>query len=186
MGQKMGRDFFKREAEKVAEDLLGKVICRKTETEEIRLRIVEVEAYPAEDTACYGHKYIGKEKKSEAIKPLFEKAGTCCIYGGMILIVCGENGGPANALIRAAVGVEEFYIGPCRVADALKIESHKNNAGYFRKTDLIDDGILWIEDSPKQDIIKLKRKGLGKAVDKEDRKKPLRFVDAGSVKGTNE
>lgn len=87
--------------------LLGKVICRKISDKDVlRLYITETEAYDYKDEACYGYDpqvgYAHIGKKTVANAPLFKQAGTCCIYGEMLLISCGEIGKPSNVLIRTA------------------------------------------------------------------------------------
>ena len=177
MQEKMKNNLFEDSAETVAKELLGKYLCRKLPSGDIiRLRIMETEAYPAEDTACYGYGYEGNhgdKPKTPANAPLFEAGGTCCIYGGMILIVCGKTGQPDNVLIRAAVGEEEYYDGPCKVADALQVDKK------FHGMDLTNRSELWIEENPDhKNYIELKRKGLGKTATEEDKMRKLRFIVA--------
>lgn len=165
--------FFLRSADVLAPMLLGKTLCCNSDNGTIRLIITETEAYCHNDTACYGYNcYNDKAKrKSSAVKPLFEKCGTCCIYGGMILISCLEEGIPDNVLIRAAVGEDEFYNGPCRVAKALKANNTLNGEN------LLDNNAkIWLEDNKTDHYAAIKRKGLGKLVDKKDNEKKLRFI----------
>ena len=63
---KLDYSFFNRPCLEVAEDLVGKVLVRKTENSEIRLRITETESYIGEaDTACHAHK--GRTKRTEVM-----------------------------------------------------------------------------------------------------------------------
>ena len=77
------RSFFEKDAETVAKNLLGKLLCRKMPNRKIlKMTVIETEAYPADDSACYGYGYEGnheKKKKTKANAPLFETGGTCCI-----------------------------------------------------------------------------------------------------------
>lgn len=53
--------FFEQNADALAKGLLGKILCRKLEDNTIlRFRIIETEAYPYEDSACYGYKKTGE------------------------------------------------------------------------------------------------------------------------------
>lgn len=121
---------------KAAKWLLGKVICRKLPDGEIvRLYITETEAYYYEDEACYGH----DGKKTDANAPLFEQAGTCCIYGEMLLISCGIKGESDNVLIRAAGNENTYCRGPIIVCDELRLE--KKHSGI----DILTYDKLWLE-----------------------------------------
>lgn len=121
---------------KAAKWLLGKVICRKLPDGEImRLNITETEAYYYEDEACYGH----GGKKTDANAPLFEQAGTCCIYGEMLLISCGIKGESDNVLIRAAGNENTYCRGPIIVCDELRLE--KIHSGI----DIMTSDELWLE-----------------------------------------
>lgn len=117
--------------------LLGKTICRKLlDGEIVRLYITETEAYYYEDEACYGH----DGKKTDANAPLFEQAGTCCIYGEMLLISCGIEGKSDNVLIRAA-GNEHIYCrGPVIVYEELQL-----NKKEFSGIDILTSDELWLE-----------------------------------------
>ena len=58
---KLSYSFFNRPCLEVSRDLVGKVLVRKTDSGEIRLRITETESYVGEaDTACHAH--TGKPK----------------------------------------------------------------------------------------------------------------------------
>lgn len=120
-----------------AQWLLGKTICRKLlDGEIVRLYITETEAYYYEDEACYGH----DGKKTDANAPLFEQAGTCCIYGEMLLISCGIEGKSDNVLIRAA-GNEHIYCrGPVIVYEELQL-----NKKEFSGIDILTSDELWLE-----------------------------------------
>lgn len=169
------RSFFEKDAETVAKNLLGKLLCRKLPNRKIlKMTVIETEAYPADDSACYGYGYKGNhgnKKKTKANAPLFETGGTCCIYGGMILIVCAKKGKPDNVLIRSAVNEDGFYNGPCKIARALKI----NKA--FHGTDTVRQNCeLWIEENNDNDYVAVKRKGLSGAIKDKDKNSKRRFL----------
>lgn len=166
--------FFENDAGTVEKELLGKILCRKMPDGKVRKVIItETEAYPASDSACYGYGYEGNhgnKKKTPANAPLFEKGGTCCIYGGMILMVCGVAGKPDNVLIRAGVCKDSYCDGPCKVADALEADKR------FHGVSAVDGKSgLWFEEGTKDNYIAVTRKGLGNSVCEEDRERKLRF-----------
>ncbi len=168
------RELFLQSAEIVAPMLLGKVLCRKMPNGEIlRMIITETEAYPADDSACYGYGYEGNhgdKKKTAANAPLFELGGTCCLYGGMILIGCGEKGKPDNVLIRGGIHNGEYCGGPCTVANALKADKQLHGINITQ-----DNSELWIEEKPGISYLAVARKGLSDTVCVEDKDRKLRF-----------
>lgn len=170
------RDFFSQPAETLAPLLLGMVLCRKTESGEIiRVKICDVEAYGAGDSANYGCTPDGKIKqaRSTCTAPLFEQGGTCCIYGGMLLIVCGGKDEPDNVLIRGCADHEHWYSGPLKVANALNIDKKCGLHG----ADLLTSNVLWIEkEGTISDHCRTERHGLGRDIKEMDRKKRCRFI----------
>lgn len=75
-GETLPREFYARETLVVAEELLGKYLCRKLKGAVMVGRIVEVEAYKGNgDPASYAYK--GKTLRSQL---MFEKAGIAFIY----------------------------------------------------------------------------------------------------------
>lgn len=163
-----------KDAETVAKELLGKLLCRKMPNGEIvKLVIMETEAYPADDTACYGYGYEGNhgnKKKTAANAPLFEIGGSCCIYGGMLLIVCGAKEKPDNVLICAGICNDDYYDGPCNVANALSVDKTLHGISIAESRSK-----LWIEEKTANTYISVVRKGLGNSVTAEDQKRKLRF-----------
>ena len=160
--------FFEQNADALAKGLLGKILCRKLEDNTIlRFRIIETEAYPYEDSACYGYK-----KQAKAVAPLFEVGGTCCIYGGMLLIVCGKKGKADNVLIRKTGNETHYCEGPISVCKELKIDKN------FHGADLLSPSSnLWLEDDGVcREYYQTERIRLGKGVKEEDRKRILRFI----------
>lgn len=130
------REHFSKPVE-AAKWLLGKVICRELPDGEIvRLYITETEAYKHDDKSCYG--YDGKITKDN--KPLFEQAGTCCIYGEMLLISCGIKGKSDNVLIRAAGNKHTYCRGPVIVYEELQL-----NKKEFSGIDILTSDELWLE-----------------------------------------
>lgn len=88
-------------AEEAARRLLGCELVRDIDGQEIRVRIVETEAYDQTDEAS--HTFRGRSKRNEA---MFKSAGHMYVYFtyGMhhcCNVVCGEEGMGAGVLIRA-------------------------------------------------------------------------------------
>lgn len=96
------RSFFARDTHVVARELLGKVLVRHVDKQNLAGRIVEVEAYVGEDDlAC--HAARGRTPRTEI---MFGEAGRAYIYliYGMyhcFNIVTEEKDVPAAVLIRA-------------------------------------------------------------------------------------
>lgn len=98
-------DFFLREANKVARDLLGKYICGKDGK---KFQIVATEAYYHEEKDEAGKKICyGAEKTKEEVQKdngvtaaLFDRPGTWCIYHGQLLLSVMSDQFPDNVLIK--------------------------------------------------------------------------------------
>ena len=136
-GQKLGEDFYKRDALIVASDLIGKLLVRKyDQTEIIRSRINEVEAYRGkEDLACHASR--GRTPRTEI---MYHNGGLIYVYliYGMywlLNVVTGLADEPQAVLIRGLADIE----GPGRVTKKLKIEKS------FYGEDLCSSDRLWVE-----------------------------------------
>ena len=165
----LGREYFSAPATALAPDLIGKILCRRTESGEIvRAKIVETECYfGEEDTACHAHK-----GKTERTKPMYELGGITYVYlcygiHSLLNIVTGEEGHPEAVLIRGIEGA----VGPGRATKFLDI-SLKDNA-----LPLTEESGIWIEDDgvkpPK--LERTMRVGIDYA-SKRDRERKWRFV----------
>lgn len=125
-------------AEVAARRLLGCELVRELDGREIRVRIVEVEAYDQADEAS--HTFNGRTNRNDA---MFKSAGHMYVYFtyGMhhcLNIVCGEEGVGSGVLIRAVEplnGVEMIEArrgmtgvnvtnGPGKICAALDIDRH--------------------------------------------------------------
>lgn len=123
----INREFFERKAEAVAQDLLGKFICRKFDDGSVlRWCITETEAYDDYENFTYNNK-------------MFCGIGEWCPYNGMIMINCSTEKGNDNVLIRALDCVK----GPCNIVDVLKIKEIKCEV---TNQDVICHEKLWLED----------------------------------------
>ena len=158
-------EFFHRDCLEVAPDLVGKVLVRQTEAGELRLRILETEAYRGEeDTACHAHK--GRTRRTEV---LYAEAGTIYVYlcygmHWLLNVVTGDAEDPQAVLIRACVDAP----GPGRLTKALGITGELNRGS-------ICGDELWIEDDGIPcEVVTDKRVGIGYA-SQEDQDRLWRF-----------
>lgn len=164
---RLGYEFFHRPCLTVAEDLVGKILVRKTDAGEIRLRITETEGYLGEsDTACHAHR--GRTPRTEV---LYADAGTIYVYlcygmHNLMNIITGDMDDPQGVLIRCCEGAE----GPGRLTKKLGITREHN------RRDIVSDPEVWIEDDGVRfEVGTGKRVGIGYA-SQEDQDRPWRFV----------
>jgi len=151
------REFYVRDGEIVARELLGKFLVRKIGTKEIAAMITEVELYEGfEDRASHGFK---RTKRSEV---MYGPGGHWYVYlcygmYEMLNIVIGPEDHPAAILIRGA----DTYNGPGKLTRALRIDRTLNAMPASKETG------LWIEDRrfaiSQKDILRTPRIGIGDA-----------------------
>ena len=123
MVRKIDSEFFSRKAEIVAKELLGKVLVRRIGKKELRVRIVETEAY-----------YDEKDPASRACKGgdlrrvMMEEAGKILVYGvhnnWLINFITGEKGKAEAVLIRAGepLNFQDKTKGPGLLCKSLGID----------------------------------------------------------------
>lgn len=134
---RLQKEYYLSDAPTLAQNLLGKLICVKSDGIIKKFRITETEAYfGEEDTACHAHK--GRTKRTET---LYSEGGVLYVYlcygiHSLINIVCGEKDFPQAVLIRGVEGVN----GPGRVSKALNVGLSFNNHN------LVDSDVFWLED----------------------------------------
>ncbi len=140
MGKRItDREFFERKAEEVAQDLLGKIICRKEDDGfVIKCRITVTEAYPTNDSVNDNER--AKKNGKSTVQSL--NGGVLYVKkhrdGYRFDIVAGKEGDSESVLIR---GLDAYDEGPMISAYALNINCDLNGI------DLTSvDSIVWIED----------------------------------------
>lgn len=106
------RDFFKRDTNTVAKEILGKVLVRNINGTEIRARIVEVESYLGYfDKAS--HSYGGRRTKRT--ETMYMEGGVCYVYFtygmyNLLNIVTEEKDKACAVLIRAVEPLDHLDI----------------------------------------------------------------------------
>ena len=144
------RNFFRREVQTVARELLGKRLVRQIGNLQAAGYIIEAEAYDGEqDQAC--HARVGKTRRNAM---MYGEAGRAYVYftygmHWMLNCVSADDGYPAAVLIRAIhpvegldimsknrAGVSESQLsnGPAKLTKALEITGDLNGI------DLCDPG----------------------------------------------
>ena len=177
--------FASLHAPDAAERLLGCELVRTIDGQDIRVRIVETEAYHQSDAAS--HSYSGRTQRTEV---MFGPAGKLYVYFtyGMHYccnVVTGPEGEGSAVLIRAVEPVTGETLleknratsgitltnGPAKLCQALAIDRSMNGHD-------LDDAPLRLEVRPPLDrlaVVHTTRVGITKAVDV-----PWRFYIAGS------
>lgn len=162
----LNKQFFKKRSDIVAQNLLGKILCRKINNKVLKAKITETEAYFGnKDPASRAFK--GKNKISET---MYQEAGKILIYNvhkyKMFNIVTGKKHIPEAILIRSIepLNFKAKTTGPGLLTLALKIDNKLHKQNIFQKE-------IFIQNSgEKPGIQKSHRIGVNK-----DLKKKLRF-----------
>lgn len=136
--RRLAREFYRRDPEALARELLGKLLVRRLGDRVVGGMIVETEAYlGADDPASRAYK--GRLTKISRV--MFEEGGTVLVYmvhGRWLLnIVAGPPGIPGAVLIRAVeplIGIDvmaanrgtsdvtRLCSGPGRLCEAMRID----------------------------------------------------------------
>jgi DNA-3-methyladenine glycosylase len=187
-GRVLPRDFYTRETELVARDLLGAVLECETDDGTASGIIVETEAYLGEhDEAC--HAAAGRTARTE---PLYGPPGTSYVYFiyGMYWCfnaVTREEGLPSAVLVRAlepldgidlierrrprAKSVTDLTNGPGKLSTALGIVGSMNGKSLQRKPLRIREG----ERVPDENVRVTTRIGITRCADW-----PMRWIVDGN------
>lgn len=190
----LGRNFFARDARRVARGLLGKVLVRQANGDRLTARVVEVEAYLGEKDPA-AHAAAGLTLRNAVLFGPPGFAYIYFIYGNhyCLNVSCEREGQGAGVLFRAlepisgleamarARGIEihgpndlrKLTSGPGRLAEAYGITRARDNG-----CDLTSPAsALWLgsDGYRPRGILVTPRIGITKALDW-----PLRFVLAGN------
>ena len=136
----MDENFFNREADVVARDLLGRVIVRNIEGKELKAKIVETEAYFDENDPASRACQNGDLRETMMMGP-----GTILVYGvhnnWLINFVTGNIGKASAVLIRAIepLNFEGKGNGPGLLTKSLEIDK------IYHKKNVLDNGKIKIE-----------------------------------------
>jgi DNA-3-methyladenine glycosylase len=183
--KKLNINFYNRNADVVAPELLGKILVHKTGHSTLKARIVETEAY-LEKLDPANHAFKGHTNRNAV---MFGPAGHLYIYFTYGLhfcanVVAGPEGSGQAVLLRAAEpleGIEAMALnrltqnklllcnGPAKLTQAFAINKALNGISLLGST-------LWIEDDNyKSKYATSRRIGISKAVGL-----PLRFYISGN------
>ena len=173
---KLSRKFYKRSTEKVAQEMLGKLLVHKTKEGMCKGRIVETEAYfGSKDPAS--HAYGKKTSRNFLMFGEPGKAYVYFCYGNHWLfnVVAKEDGNPGAVLVRAleplyglelmkhrrcVESVKELTNGPGKLTQAFGIEKSHNSL------DLTGNDLFLESSKEKFEIVKAKRIGISKGKEK--------------------
>jgi DNA-3-methyladenine glycosylase len=176
-GRKLGRTFYRREADQVAIDLIGRILVHRVGNRTLRGRIVETEAYVGEhDLACHAAK--GRTQRTEVMFGPPGFAYVYFIYGmyTMLNIVTGNKGVAQAVLVRAAEPLDGWKAnlsGPGRLAKQFHITRADNGL------DLTGDRMFLLQGAEQRPVVAVSRR-IGVDYAREWRDAPLRFYDATS------
>ena len=175
------REFYNRDTIKVAKDILGKVIVRKTKQGNMAGRIVEVEAYKFGEHDKASHASKGCTLSNQV---MFGENGFAYVYftygmyfmlnvvakkkidhAGAVLIRGVEPINGVKRMIKNRKGKDDMNLtnGPGKISQALQINKKLNNY------DLTKKGKLFIVDSEKrtEKVLSSGRIGISRDVEKE-------------------
>jgi len=158
----LSRAFYARDTLKVAPNLLGKCLVRKTEHEQMVCRIVEVEAYRGRDDPA-SHAYRGLTPRNA---PMYGDPGHAYIYFTYgnhycLNITTQKAGTPGAVLLRAVQPMEgiqlmrrfrpnvsdlELTNGPGKLTKALGIDKSLN------EQDVTVEGPLFVTDANRTEL----------------------------------
>lgn len=151
------QEFFDQDTLVVAQKLLGKFLVRHYRGKDMRLMIVETEAYDGPDDKA-SHASRGKTPRNA---PMFGPPGMWYVYlcygmHEMLNVVTGPEGYPSAVLIRGVAG----HDGPGKLTKALHIGRSMNDVCACPASG------LWIEEGvsvQEEDIVRLPRVGVAYA-----------------------
>jgi DNA-3-methyladenine glycosylase len=134
---KLKKDFYTRDALKIAPEILGKFLVRRFDDGRIeRRKITEVEVYGGEEDLA-SHARFGKTKRNSVMYGPGGRLYVYLIYGMYYLgnIITGKDNDPQAVLIRGVEGLN----GPGKVGKWLQLDKS------FYGEDLTKSKRIWIE-----------------------------------------
>ncbi|MBR5252088.1 MAG: DNA-3-methyladenine glycosylase [Oscillospiraceae bacterium] len=165
--KQLGKDFFAQDAYTVAQQLVGKWICRKIDGNVLKFQITETECYIGDgDTACHASK--GKTPRTSV---MWQEGGVCYVYlcygmHNMLNFITGAENHPEGVLIRGVKGAS----GPGRATKAMQVDKTLYGES------LLTQEKIWVEDDGKvYSFVCDKRVGIGYAT-VEDQNRLWRFI----------
>jgi DNA-3-methyladenine glycosylase len=176
LAKALGVKFYQQPGERVARELIGKILVHRVGGRELRARIVETEAYLGpSDLASHSSK--GRTKRTEI---MFGRAGHAYVYFiygmyEMFNIVAGKTGEAHAVLVRAAEPLDGWEVdlsGPGKFATRLEIKRSDNGI------DLTGDRLFLLDSDERPEVSVSARIGIDYAKDWVS--KPLRFFDSAS------
>ncbi len=133
----MDKEFFIRDAEIVAKELLGKILVRRIDGREKKAKIIETEAYFDDSDPASRACQNGDLKDTMRMD-----AGTILVYGvhnsWLMNFVTGSEGKASAVLIRALepLNFEEKCSGPGLLTKALQIDKRFHKQNIFGNKDI--------------------------------------------------
>jgi len=192
VGGELTRRFFARQAPEVAPELIGRHLVRRLpDGTRCRVRIVETEAYEADDPAS--HSFRGETARNAS---MFGEPGRLYVYlvygiHHAVNVVTGPNGHGSAVLVRAGEPLEglegmrrrrgtvhdrSLCRGPGRLAQALQVDRTLDGL------DLLGSDVLWLEPGqsvPASGVAQTPRIGVSAGT-----KTPWRWAETGSAWST--
>jgi DNA-3-methyladenine glycosylase len=192
-GTRLSREFFERDTQIVAKDLLGKYLVREVYNGAMIGKVIEVEAYlGSNDKACHCY----NNKKTEKTKIMYEKPGTlyvyyiygtyyclniitepegkpCAVFIRQLFPIEGLNFMKENRRVKIGKNYKNLLDGPSKMCMAFNITKEDFNG----KDSCSPDSKLYViegEKVNKSDVITAKRIGIDYA--DEDKDLLLRFI----------
>lgn len=123
------KEYFKQDTLKVAEELIGKILCVDNEC----ARIIETEAYK-DDKASHAHKMTGR---SELMRETYGKVYVYLIYGMYYCLNFTTDTKAGAVLIRALD--KPGFDGPGKLCRELKINKDDNNTDVGKRIKIYED-----------------------------------------------
>ena len=155
--ERLDREFFERPTLKVARDLLGKVLVRRTKERRLRALISETEAYIGE-TDLASHARFGRTKRNAV---MYGPGGVWYVYlvygiHWLLNAVTERQNRPEAVLIRSAVLMDSGRVlGPGGLTKVLGIDGAFTGKSVTSRDLFVEDAGIrpdWVEAKPRVGI----------------------------------